>query len=131
MVVFISSEDELEILLHGTLQQKRKLTRSISRGSLEMSESSEDEFDKEMDKELDETMGQHEQQQFTSAGGYRSSYSVLPLSGLEFGVKIHKTTGLVAQNVYWTRILFYKTLIKMRKKLPDTVKHAFSYLDKR
>ncbi|XP_071800337.1 E2F-associated phosphoprotein-like isoform X1 [Asterias amurensis] len=62
-----SSEDELEILLHGTMKQKRKLTRSISRGSLEMSESSEDEFDKEMDKELDETMRQHEQQQFTSA----------------------------------------------------------------
>ncbi|XP_022110335.1 E2F-associated phosphoprotein-like [Acanthaster planci] len=60
-----SSDDELDILLHGTPQQKRRLTRSLSRGSLEMS-SSEDEFEKEMERELAETMRQHEQQ-FASA----------------------------------------------------------------
>ncbi len=32
--------------------------------------------------------------------------------GLEFGRKTHKTAGLVAQNVYWTRRYFHKTRIK-------------------
>ncbi|XP_033125896.1 E2F-associated phosphoprotein-like [Anneissia japonica] len=59
-----SSEDELDILLHGTPERKRKLTRSLSRGSLQLS-SSEDEFEKEMEKELDETMRQHEKRQFS------------------------------------------------------------------
>ncbi len=31
--------------------------------------------------------------------------------------KIHKTTGLLAQNVYWTRILVRRTKIKIRKKI--------------
>ncbi|XP_038073173.1 E2F-associated phosphoprotein-like [Patiria miniata] len=66
-----SSDDELDILLHGTQQQKRRLTRSLSRGSLEMS-SSEDEFEKEMEKELEETMRQHEQQ-FASAADSAAS----------------------------------------------------------
>ena len=56
-----SSEDELDIILHGTPEQKRKLSRSLSRGSLELS-SSEDEFEKEMERELDDTMRRHEEQ---------------------------------------------------------------------
>ena len=32
--------------------------------------------------------------------------NILPLTGLEFRGKIHKTAGLVAENFYWTRILF-------------------------
>lgn len=56
-----SSEDELDIILHGTPEQKRRLTRSLSRGSLQMS-SSEDDFEKEMQQELDATMESHERQ---------------------------------------------------------------------
>ena len=56
-----SSEDELDIILHGTPEQKRKLSRSLSRGSLELS-SSEDEFEKEMERELNDTMRRHEEQ---------------------------------------------------------------------
>lgn len=43
-----SSEDELDIILHGTPEQKRKLQRSLS----QKDSSSEDEFEKEMNKEL-------------------------------------------------------------------------------
>ncbi|XP_054758343.2 E2F-associated phosphoprotein-like [Lytechinus pictus] len=56
-----SSEDELDIILNGTPEQKRRLTRSLSRGSLQMS-SSEDDFEKEMEMELDATMKNHENQ---------------------------------------------------------------------
>ncbi|XP_071491805.1 E2F-associated phosphoprotein-like [Diadema antillarum] len=74
-----SSEDELDIILHGTPEQKRRLTRSLSHGSLQMS-SSEDEFEKEMELELDRTMRDHEKQfvanverRLTSAGGAGTS----------------------------------------------------------
>ncbi|XP_071962512.1 E2F-associated phosphoprotein-like [Antedon mediterranea] len=66
-----SSEDELDILLHGTPERKRKLTRSLSRGSLQLS-SSEDEFDKEMEKELNEKMKQYEKAQLSKSGDLRS-----------------------------------------------------------
>ncbi|XP_001197735.1 E2F-associated phosphoprotein [Strongylocentrotus purpuratus] len=56
-----SSEDELDIILHGTPEQKRRLTRSLSRGSLQMS-SSDDDFEKEMEMELDANMILHEKQ---------------------------------------------------------------------
>ncbi|XP_052041821.1 E2F-associated phosphoprotein isoform X2 [Apodemus sylvaticus] len=48
-----SSEDEVEVLLHGTSDQKRKLIRECLTGE---SESSEDEFEKEMEAELNSTM---------------------------------------------------------------------------
>ncbi|XP_067856836.1 E2F-associated phosphoprotein [Heptranchias perlo] len=48
-----SSEDELDILLHGTPERKRKLIKEYLTGE---SESSDDEFEKEMAAELDSTM---------------------------------------------------------------------------
>lgn len=49
-----SSEDEVDVLLHGTPEQKRKLIRECLTGESESS--SEDEFQKEMEAELDCTM---------------------------------------------------------------------------
>ncbi|KAG8449517.1 hypothetical protein GDO86_016239 [Hymenochirus boettgeri] len=49
-----SSEDELDVLLHGTPDQKRKLIRECLTGESESS--SDDEFEKEMEKELSCTM---------------------------------------------------------------------------
>uniref|UniRef100_A0A8D0C3I5 E2F associated phosphoprotein n=1 Tax=Salvator merianae TaxID=96440 RepID=A0A8D0C3I5_SALMN len=49
-----SSEDEVDVLLHGTPDQKRKLIRECLTGESESS--SEDEFQKEMDAELESTM---------------------------------------------------------------------------
>ncbi|KAG9481086.1 hypothetical protein GDO78_010368, partial [Eleutherodactylus coqui] len=49
-----SSEDELDVLLHGTPEQKRKLIRECLTGESESS--SEDDFEKEMEKELSSTM---------------------------------------------------------------------------
>ncbi|XP_015271884.1 PREDICTED: E2F-associated phosphoprotein [Gekko japonicus] len=46
-----SSEDEVDVLLHGTPEQKRKLIRECLTGESESS--SEDEFQKEMEAELD------------------------------------------------------------------------------
>ncbi|XP_027628383.1 E2F-associated phosphoprotein-like [Tupaia chinensis] len=49
-----SSEDEVDVLLHGTPDQKRKLTRECLTGESESS--SEDEFEKEMEAELNSTI---------------------------------------------------------------------------
>uniref|UniRef100_A0A2K6ABF3 E2F associated phosphoprotein n=1 Tax=Mandrillus leucophaeus TaxID=9568 RepID=A0A2K6ABF3_MANLE len=49
-----SSEDEVDVLLHGTPDQKRKLIRECLTGESESS--SEDEFEKEMEAELNSTM---------------------------------------------------------------------------
>ncbi|KFV78766.1 E2F-associated phosphoprotein, partial [Struthio camelus australis] len=49
-----SSEDEVDVLLHGTPDQKRKLIRECLTGESESS--SEDEFQKEMEAELNTTM---------------------------------------------------------------------------
>ncbi|XP_018422550.1 PREDICTED: E2F-associated phosphoprotein isoform X2 [Nanorana parkeri] len=49
-----SSEDELDVLLHGTPDQKRKFIRECLTGESESS--SEDDFEKEMEKELSSTM---------------------------------------------------------------------------
>ncbi|CAL1575364.1 unnamed protein product [Knipowitschia caucasica] len=49
-----SSEDELDVLLNGTLQQKKKLLREYLTGESESS--SADEFEKEMEEELSSTM---------------------------------------------------------------------------
>lgn len=54
MLSFYSSEDELDVLLHGTPDQKRKLIRECLTGESESS--SDDEFEKEMEKELNSTM---------------------------------------------------------------------------
>ncbi|KAM6358498.1 LOW QUALITY PROTEIN: E2F-associated phosphoprotein [Alca torda] len=49
-----SSDDEVEVLLHGTPDQKRKLIRECLTGESESS--SDDEFQKEMEAELNTTM---------------------------------------------------------------------------
>ncbi|XP_029454798.1 E2F-associated phosphoprotein [Rhinatrema bivittatum] len=49
-----SSEDEVDVLLHGTPEQKRKLIREYLTGESESS--SDDEFEKEMEAELTSTM---------------------------------------------------------------------------
>lgn len=49
-----SSEDEVDVLLHGTPDQKRKLIRECLTGESESS--SDDEFQKEMEAELSCTM---------------------------------------------------------------------------
>lgn len=51
---FFSSEDELDILLSGTPEQKKKLIREYLTGESESS--SGDEFEKEMEAELSSTM---------------------------------------------------------------------------
>lgn len=51
---FLSSEDELDILLNGTPDQKKKLIREYLTGESESS--SGDEFEKEMEAELSSTM---------------------------------------------------------------------------
>lgn len=50
LVLSLSSEDELEILLNGTPDQKKKLIREYLTGESESS--SGDEFEKEMEAEL-------------------------------------------------------------------------------
>lgn len=67
-----SSDDEIDIILHGTPKQRRKLSRSLSEGSLEVL-SSGDEFEKEMDMELEESMRKHQTQQSELAAA--SSFS--------------------------------------------------------
>ena len=52
--IYISSEDEVDVLLHGTPDQKRKLIRECLTGESESS--SEDEFEKEMEAELNSTI---------------------------------------------------------------------------
>lgn len=52
--MYTSSEDEVDVLLHGTPDQKRKLIRECLTGESESS--SEDEFEKEMDAELNSTI---------------------------------------------------------------------------
>ena len=53
-VLSFSSEDELDILLNGTPDQKKKLIREYLTGESESS--SGDEFEKEMEAELSTTM---------------------------------------------------------------------------
>jgi len=48
----ISSQDDLDVILHGTLHQRKKLNEKRSGGK----SSSEDEFEKEMKAELNVTM---------------------------------------------------------------------------
>ncbi|XP_023370164.1 E2F-associated phosphoprotein [Otolemur garnettii] len=66
-----SSEDEVEVLLHGTPDQKRKLIRECLTGESESS--SEDEFEKEMEAELNSTMKTMEDK-LSSLGTGKLSY---------------------------------------------------------
>ena len=66
MLYTCSSEDELDILLHGTPEQKRKLCRL---GSNQQEESSsEDDFEKEMNAELDGTLKAIEKRRRSALG---------------------------------------------------------------
>ena len=47
-----SSEDDIDVILHGTPEQKRRLRRK----SLGQDSSSDDDFEKEMKAELDQTV---------------------------------------------------------------------------
>ncbi|KAM4690006.1 E2F-associated phosphoprotein [Rhinophrynus dorsalis] len=69
-----SSEDELDVLLHGTPEQKRKLIRECLTGESESS--SDDEFEKEMEKELNCTMKSMEGSWNPAAQGASSGCSV-------------------------------------------------------
>ncbi|MEE6510566.1 hypothetical protein FKM82_030456 [Ascaphus truei] len=78
-----SSEDELDVLLHGTTEQKRKLIRECLTGESESS--SDDDFEKEMAKELSSTMKTIERRWqpsdtvASSSGGDQSTESSKPL----------------------------------------------------
>ncbi|KAM4624730.1 E2F-associated phosphoprotein [Polymixia lowei] len=71
-----SSEDELDILLNGTPDQKRKLIREYLTGESESS--SGDEFEKEMEAELSSTMKTMEGTWGPSAAGETSAGSAPP-----------------------------------------------------
>ncbi|XP_034369748.1 E2F-associated phosphoprotein [Arvicanthis niloticus] len=72
-----SSEDEVDVLLHGTPDQKRKLIRECLTGESESS--SEDEFEKEMEAELNSTMKTMEDK--LSSLGTGSSSGVAKVGG--------------------------------------------------
>lgn len=65
-----SSEDEVDVLLHGTPDQKRKLIRECLTGESESS--SEDEFEKEMEAELNSTIKTMEDKLFSLGTGSSS-----------------------------------------------------------
>ncbi|NXX89245.1 EAPP protein, partial [Centropus bengalensis] len=66
-----SSEDEVDVLLHGTPDQKRKLIRECLTGESESS--SDDEFQKEMEAELNTTLRTMEGKWKSPEGGNSSS----------------------------------------------------------
>ncbi|XP_068108009.1 E2F-associated phosphoprotein [Hyperolius riggenbachi] len=74
-----SSEDELDVLLHGTPDQKRKLIRECLTGESESS--SEDEFEKEMEKELSSTMKTMEGSWKPQESGASTSSVAIPAGG--------------------------------------------------
>lgn len=53
-MLWFSSEDELDVLLNGTVEQKKKLIREYLTGESESS--SGDDFEKEMEAELSSTL---------------------------------------------------------------------------
>lgn len=58
MIYFIfSSDDDIDVILHGTPEQKRKLQSKVKARS---GSSSEDDFEKEMNNELDKHIQQLE-----------------------------------------------------------------------
>lgn len=76
--MYASSEDEVDVLLHGTPDQKRKLIRECLTGESESS--SEDEFEKEMEAELNSTMKTMEDK--LSSLGTGSSSGVAKVGGV-------------------------------------------------
>ncbi len=79
----LSSEDELDILLNGTPEQKKKLIREYLTGESESS--SEDEFEKEMEAELSSTMKSLEGSwTASSAQGLTNTRAVISVSVLQF-----------------------------------------------
>ncbi|KAM4541276.1 E2F-associated phosphoprotein [Fundulus diaphanus] len=70
-----SSEDELDVLLNGTAEQKKKLIREYLTGESESS--SEDEFEKEMETELSSTIRTMEGTWGPAAGGGSTGDSCL------------------------------------------------------
>ena len=69
--IIYSSEDEIDILLHGTEKQRQKLMKTRSTRERKDS-SSEDEFEKQMSKELNSTV------ELVQAAHNRSSGEKLP-----------------------------------------------------
>ena len=67
---FISSDDEIDILLHGTPEQKRKLQNPSSMGKEALS--SEDEFEKEMNAELNGRVKELERRRGSVSGRHFS-----------------------------------------------------------
>ncbi|XP_062350329.1 E2F-associated phosphoprotein isoform X1 [Cinclus cinclus] len=84
-----SSEDEVDVLLHGTPDQKRKLIRECLTGESESS--SDDEFQKEMEAELNTTMK-------TMEGTWKS-----PEMGTSSGTGL---TGSASTSKYYDDIYF-------------------------
>ncbi|XP_043841124.1 E2F-associated phosphoprotein isoform X2 [Dromiciops gliroides] len=74
--VLSSSEDEVDVLLHGTPDQKRKLIRECLTGESESS--SEDEFEKEMEAELNSTIKTMEDKLSSLETGTVKTSMVLP-----------------------------------------------------
>ncbi|PIK49762.1 putative E2F-associated phosphoprotein-like [Apostichopus japonicus] len=62
LVIVRNSDDDIDVILNGTPKQKRKLSRSLSEGSLDVL-SSGDEFEKEMEMELEDSMRKYQTQQ--------------------------------------------------------------------
>eukprot|EP00069_Balaena_mysticetus_P012018 bmy_21530T0 len=67
-----SSEDEVDVLLHGTPDQKRKLIRECLTGESESS--NEDEFEKEMEAELNSTIKTMEDKHESYKTQYRAMF---------------------------------------------------------
>ncbi|PIK57493.1 putative E2F-associated phosphoprotein-like [Apostichopus japonicus] len=74
-----SSDDDIDVILNGTPKQKRKLSRSLSEGSLDVL-SSGDEFEKEMEMELEDSMRKYQTQQSKLAAA-NSDTKCLPSVG--------------------------------------------------
>ncbi|NP_001085682.1 E2F-associated phosphoprotein L homeolog [Xenopus laevis] len=76
-----SSEDELDVLLHGTPDQKRKMIRECLTGESESS--SDDEFEKEMESELSSAMK-------TMEGSWQS---IVPVASTSNGATTSESTA--------------------------------------
>uniref|UniRef100_H0X719 E2F associated phosphoprotein n=1 Tax=Otolemur garnettii TaxID=30611 RepID=H0X719_OTOGA len=90
-----SSEDEVEVLLHGTPDQKRKLIRECLTGESESS--SEDEFEKEMEAELNSTMKTMEDKLSSLGTGKLSVVAVWPGLGLNLPPLVYGTSALLSK----------------------------------
>eukprot|EP00058_Branchiostoma_floridae_P021577 XP_002607067.1 hypothetical protein BRAFLDRAFT_57355 [Branchiostoma floridae] len=110
-------EDELDVLLHGTANQKRRLIRHALSGDEGESSESEDDFEKQMNKELDDGMTSKEtemlqmyeqQKASTSAAGGQGS-GQRSVQGSAAGGKAAgagKTSQLTAADEFYNDIYF-------------------------